>query len=131
VTTGGRAGSHEGVTTLFEVRLPAAAATAASSSAAAAATGITTSSSVSLPANARGCVIAKALLSYQRARSDSNAPVPGCEKRRLQQTAQPIPRLSPCLEWVEVLGQWRGRGVGRRLMQVRVGRVTWACCGMR
>lgn len=63
-------------------------------------------SSAAAAAAAAPCVvIAKALLSYQR-------PV--------------LSRVSPCLELIEVLGRWRGRGIARRLLQVRPGQL----CGM-
>jgi hypothetical protein len=124
VTTGGEAGSQQGVTTLFEVRIPAAAVAAAAGTSSVAAYSTAGSSSAAAgfapgsSSSSAGRVIAKALLSYHRAASNADAVVPGSEKPLLEQTAQPIPRMAPCLEWIEVQGAWREKGIGRRLLQV-------------
>jgi GNAT superfamily N-acetyltransferase len=119
VTTGGHAGSHDGVTTLFEVRLSTQLAAAA---AACSSTAYSSTAAAAAARNTAGRVIAKALLSYRRAGASRDAPVPANEAPRsplMDKAADPKPRMSPCIEWIEVQGEWRGKGIGRRLLQVR------------
>jgi GNAT superfamily N-acetyltransferase len=160
VTTGGKEGSQEEVTTLFEVRIPAGAAAAAAAAAASrhaaapAASCSSTAESSSAPwsaapaaaaaaaaagssAETGGRVLAKALLSYRKA-NVIRAPVQyanGLDDE--EQPQEPLPRMAPCLERIEVQGAWRGKGIGRRLLQVGLGQslfmftcvlLAGACC---
>jgi hypothetical protein len=70
---------------------------------------------------AGGRVIAKALLSYRKA-NVIRAPVQyanGLDDE--EQTQEPLPRMAPCLDGIEVQGGWREKEIGRRLLQVGLG----------